>query len=31
VQAGLGTNRLSEIEVRGTQINEVMTRFVPAP
>jgi hypothetical protein len=29
--AGLGTNRLDEIEVRGMQINEVMTQFVPAP
>jgi len=30
-QAGLGTNRLDEIEVLGTPINEVRTRFVPAP
>ena len=30
-QAGLGTNRLDEIEVLGTPINEVLTRFVPAP
>jgi uncharacterized protein (DUF362 family) len=30
-QAGLGTNRLDEIEVLGTPIGEVMTRFVPAP
>lgn len=30
-EAGLGTNRLDEIEVRGMQIKEVMTRFVPAP
>jgi len=30
-QAGLGMNRLDEIEVRGMQIKEVMTRFVPAP
>ena len=29
-QAGLGTNRLDEIEVLGTQINEVKTQFVPA-
>ena len=30
-QAGLGTNRLDEIEVLGTPIGEVQTRFVPAP
>lgn len=30
-QAGLGTNRLDEIEVLGTPISEVLTRFVPAP
>jgi len=27
----LGTNRLDEIQVRGMQIKEAMTRFVPAP
>ncbi len=31
VQAGLGTNRLDEIEVLGKQIKDVMTPFVPAP
>ena len=30
-QAGLGTNRLDEIEVLGAAINEVKTQFVPAP
>jgi uncharacterized protein (DUF362 family) len=30
-QAGLGTNRLDEIEVLGSQISEVKTQFVPAP
>ena len=30
-QAGLGTNRLDEIEVLGSQISEVETQFVPAP
>jgi uncharacterized protein (DUF362 family) len=30
-QAGLGTNRLDEIQVLGAQINQVMTQFVPAP
>jgi uncharacterized protein (DUF362 family) len=30
-QAGLGTNRLDEIEVLGSQIAEVKTQFVPAP
>ncbi len=30
-QAGLGTNRLDEIEVRGSQIAEVKTQFFPAP
>jgi uncharacterized protein (DUF362 family) len=29
--AGLGTNRLDEIELRGAAIREVMTRFTPAP
>ncbi len=29
-QAGLGTNRLEEIEVLGAQINDVKTQFVPA-
>jgi len=29
--AGLGTNRLDEIEVLGIQINNAMTPFVPAP
>lgn len=31
VQAGLGTNRLEEIDVLGMQVKDVMTRFVPAP
>jgi uncharacterized protein (DUF362 family) len=30
-EAGLGTNRLDEIEVRGPAINEVVTQFKPAP
>jgi uncharacterized protein (DUF362 family) len=30
-QAGLGTNRLDEIEVLGSQIAEVRTQFIPAP
>jgi uncharacterized protein (DUF362 family) len=30
-QAGLGTNRLGEIEVLGTQINDVKTKFIPGP
>lgn len=30
-QAGLGTNRLDEIEVLGLQIADVKTQFVPAP
>jgi uncharacterized protein (DUF362 family) len=31
VQAGMGTNRLDEIEVLGAQISEVRTPFVSAP
>lgn len=31
VRAGLGTNRLDEIEVLGIPINKAMTRFAPAP
>jgi uncharacterized protein (DUF362 family) len=30
-QAGLGTNRLDEIEVLGAPIRQVKTRFIPAP
>jgi uncharacterized protein (DUF362 family) len=30
VQAGLGTNRLDEIDVLGMQIKDVMTQFFPA-
>jgi uncharacterized protein (DUF362 family) len=30
-QAGLGTNRLDEIEVLGAAINDVKTQFTPAP
>jgi len=30
-QAGLGTNRIDEIEVLGSQISDVKTQFVPAP
>jgi len=30
-QAGLGMNRLDEIEVLGSQISEVKTQFAPAP
>ena len=30
-QAGLGTNQLEEIEIRGAQINDVRTPFIPAP
>ena len=30
-QAGLGSNRLEDIEVLGKSIGEVKTRFVPAP
>jgi uncharacterized protein (DUF362 family) len=30
-QAGLGTNRLHEIEVRGAPISQVKTQFIPAP
>jgi len=30
-QAGLGTNRLDEIAVLGVPINEVKTKFIPAP
>ena len=30
-QAGLGTNRLDEIEVLGTSISDVKTVFIPAP
>ncbi len=29
--AGLGTNRLDEIDVRGEAISQVQTKFVPAP
>lgn len=31
VEAGLGTNRLDEIQVAGMQISEVITPFTPAP
>ena len=30
-EAGLGTNRLDEIDVRGAAINEVQSRFIPSP
>ncbi len=30
-EAGLGTNRLDEIEVRGASISEVQNHFVPSP
>jgi hypothetical protein len=30
-QAGLGTNRLDEIDVLGTQISDVRTPFISAP
>jgi len=30
-QAGLGTNRLGEIEILGAQINDTITQFIPAP
>jgi len=31
MQAGLGTNRLDEIEVLGAPVSQVKTQFVPAP
>jgi uncharacterized protein (DUF362 family) len=30
-EAGLGTNRLDEIEVRGASISEVQNHFIPSP
>ena len=30
-EAGMGTNRLDEIEVRGAAISEVQNHFVPSP